>query len=215
MISLVPSGPYQKRMQSFNQHAMFRIFKNRAFRTAAFGYFGHMWELYAFWAFIPLLLVTYSKMHPAVQLDISSLSFFIIALGGLACVAGGYLSQAWGAKKTAFSSLFLSGCCCLFSPMAFLLPAVPFIIFLIFWGLVVIADSPMFSSMVAQYAEPEIKGTAITVITCIGFSITIGSIELLNYLAGYFNPRYIFIILAIGPVAGLLYMLPIKEKLPA
>jgi hypothetical protein len=73
----------------------------------------------------------------------------------------------------------------------------------------------MFSSMVAQYAEPEIKGTAITVITCIGFSITIGSIELLNYLAGYFNPRYIFIILAIGPVAGLLYMLPIKEKLPA
>jgi hypothetical protein len=99
MISLVPSGPYQKRMQSFNQHAMFRIFKNRAFRTAAFGYFGHMWELYAFWAFIPLLLVTYSKMHPAVQLDISSLSFFIIALGGLACVAGGYLSQAWGAKK--------------------------------------------------------------------------------------------------------------------
>ncbi|MFZ1305666.1 MAG: hypothetical protein WAR80_07470, partial [Ferruginibacter sp.] len=150
--------------------------------------------------------------NPAASLNISYGSFCIIAAGGLACVASGYLSQKFGAKKTAFVSLLLSGCCCLFSPLAFYLPVVPFILFLIFWGLVVIADSPLFSSLVAQNAIATIKGTAITMVTCIGFSITIASIELLNYLSVHFDQRYMFLFLAIGPVAGLLCMLPKNKK---
>ena len=143
---------------------------------------------------------------------ISILSFYIIAAGGIACIVSGYLSQIFGAKKTAFVALFLSGSCCLFSPLAFYLPQIPFIVFLIFWGLVVIADSPLFSSLVAQHADMQIKGTAITIVTCIGFSITIASIELLNYLSGQINTRYMFMFLAIGPILGLLYMLPIQRK---
>jgi MFS family permease len=171
-----------------------------------------MWELYTFWAFVPFLLMTYKTIHPGISINISTVAFFTIASGGLACVLSGYLSQIFGAKKTAFTALFLSGCCCLLSPVAFFLPVIPFIAFLIFWGLVVIADSPMFSTLVAQYAEIEIKGTAITIVTCIGFSITIASIELLNYLSGHFNARYIFMILAIGPILGLLYMLSAKRN---
>lgn len=212
MLLLVPSGPYQKRMQSLNYKAIFSIFKNRSLRTAALGYFGHMWELYAFWAFVPVLLTTYNTMFPAARLPVSALSFYIIAAGGLACVLGGYLSQIFGAKKTAFAALFLSCCCCLVSPLAFYLPPVLFVCFLVFWGLVVIADSPLFSSLVAQHANIEIKGTAITIVTCIGFSITIASIELLNYLSAHYNARYMFMVLAIGPILGLLYMISTRRK---
>ena len=208
MLLLVPRGPYQSKMQLLKYRDVFSSFKNNAFRSAAFGYFGHMWELYAFWAFVPALLLTYNNIHPEAGLPISYLSFCIIAAGGLACVASGYFSEKFGAKRTAFTSLLLSGCCCLFSPLAFYLPVIPFIIFLVFWGLVVIADSPLFSSLVAQNAIASTKGTAITMVTCIGFSITIASIELLNYLSVHFDRQYIFLFLAIGPIAGLLWMLP-------
>ena len=212
MLLFVSGGPHQNKIQGIQYRDVFSNFKNKAFRSAAFGYFGHMWELYAFWAFVPVLLMAYNNMHQDADLNISYLSFYIIAAGGLACVASGYFSQIFGTKKTAFVSLFLSGCCCLFSPLAFYLPVIPFILFLIFWGLVVIADSPLFSSMVAQNARVSIKGTAITMVTCIGFSITIASIELLNYLSVNFNQQYMFLFLAIGPVAGLLWMLPKSRK---
>jgi len=216
MLLLVPGVPYQRKIQSLKYGDVFSSFKNKEFRSAAFGYFGHMWELYAFWAFVPVLLMAYNNMHPEAGLNISYLSFCIIAAGGLACVASGYLSQKSGAEKTAFVSLLLSCCCCLLSPVAFYLPVIPFISFLVFWGLVVIADSPLFSSLVAQNAVASIKGTAITMVTCIGFSITIASIELLNYLSVHFNQRYMFLFLAIGPVAGLLSMLPkIRNRIKA
>ena len=211
MLLLVPRGPYQSKIQSLKYKDVFSSFKNKAFRSAAFGYFGHMWELYAFWAFVPALLLTYNNIHREAGLPISYLSFCIIAAGGLACVASGYLSQKFGAKRTAFSSLLLSGCCCLFSPLAFYLPVTPFLLFLLFWGLVVIADSPLFSSMVAQNAITTIKGTTITMVTCIGFAITIASIELLNYLSLQMDARFIFMFLALGPLAGLNFM-KCKEK---
>jgi len=214
MLLLVPSGLYQKRIQSLKYAAVFSIFKHTSFRSAAFGYFGHMWELYTFWAFVPFILMSYKNVHAETTLNISATSFYIIAAGGLACVTGGYLSKLFTVKKTAFTALLLSGLCCLVSPLAFQLPLVPFICFLVFWGLVVIADSPLFSTMVAQHAVAAVKGTAITFVTCIGFSITIASIELMNYLSAHFDPRYIFMILAIGPVTGLLFMLPLSNKPP-
>ncbi|MEO6540522.1 MAG: MFS transporter, partial [Ferruginibacter sp.] len=212
MLLLVPPGAYQKRIRSLDHRAVFSVFKNRPFRSAAVGYFGHMWELYAFWAFVPVMLMTYKKLHPVENLNIPALSFLIIAAGSLACIISGYLALVFGTKRTAFTALLLSGICCILSPLAFYLPAIPFILFLILWGLVVIADSPLFSTMVAQNAIVHIKGTAITLITCIGFFITILSIELLNYLSGHYNLQYIFMILALGPLMGLLFMLKGKNK---
>lgn len=212
MFLLVPNGPYRTKGQSLNFITIFNFFKTPPFRSAAFGYFGHMWELYAFWAFVPVILATYKTLHPADNFNIPVLSFSIIAAGGLACVVSGYLSQVFGVKRTAFASLFLSGCCCIVSPLIFYLPAVPFLTFLIFWGLAVIADSPLFSTLVAQNAVPTIKGTSLTMVTCIGFSITIISIELLNYLSGYIDTRFLFLFLAPGPLIGLIYMLRSKQK---
>jgi predicted MFS family arabinose efflux permease len=195
MLLLVPDGPFRKASQKLDLSTLFTVFRNRNFRSAAFGYFGHMWELYAFWAFVPVMLATYMKLHPATEFNIPILSFLIIGLGGLACVLGGYLSQNLGTKKTASAALIMSCVCCLFSPFVFYIDSNTVLIgFLIFWGLVVVADSPLFSTLVAQNAKAESKGTALTIVNCIGFSITIISIQLINMLSFSLNPKYIYML---------------------
>ena len=205
MMLFVPNGPYRKQSQRLNLSAFFKVFGNRSFRCAAFGYFGHMWELYAFWAFVPVMLATFTATHPAVEINIPIWSFIILAIGGPACVLGGYLSQRLGTKRTAAIALLLSGICCMVSPLIFNINSNVILIgFLIFWGMVVIADSPLFSTLVAQNAVAEIKGTALTIVNCIGFSITIVSIQLLNKLQDSMSPQFIYMILGVGPVLGLM-----------
>ena len=205
MVFLVPNGPYRKFSQQIDLSAFFSVFKNHEFRSAAFGYFGHMWELYAFWAFVPIMLATYSFIHAEVDLNIPLWSFLIIGGGGLACVFGGYLAQLFGTRRIAFLSLLLSGICCLLSPWLFMIESQGlFIGCLLFWGMVVIADSPLFSTLVAQNASPEIKGTALTIVNCIGFSITIISIQLINMLSTWTASNSVYAILALGPICGLI-----------
>lgn len=204
LMLFVPDGPFQKRSQKPDFSAFFQVFKKKEFRASAFGYFGHMWELYALWAFVPVILVVYQELHLGTEFNIPLLSFIIIGVGSLSCIGGGYFSEKYGTKKTAGAFLFLSGICCLISPLILLYaPAQLFIAFLIFWGMVVIADSPLFSTLVAQNAPSEIKGTALTIVNSIGFAITILSIQLLNMLRLEINPIYLYIILAIGPILGL------------
>ncbi len=205
MLLLVPNGPFRKKSAKFDATALFKVFRDQKFRSASFGYFGHMWELYTFWAFVPFILTNWQKMNPGNELNIPALSFLIIAAGGLACAISGWFSQKLGAKKMAGSFLFLSASCCLISPFIFSVSSIGVLLgFMIFWGMVVIADSPLFSTLVAQNAPAESKGTALTIVNCIGFGITIISIQLINLLLPSINTQYIFMLLAIGPVLGLL-----------
>ncbi len=205
LLAFVPDGPFQKRSQKPDFSAFFQVFKKKEFRASAFGYFGHMWELYAFWTFVPVILIAYQELHVNTEFNIPFLSFIIIGIGSVSCIVGGYISEKYGAKKTAGTFLFLSGLCCLISPLIiFYAPAEVFIFFLIFWGMVVIADSPLFSTLVAQNAPSDVKGTALTIVNSIGFAITIISIQLLNILRLEISPEFLFIILAIGPLLGLL-----------
>ncbi|MEQ6168448.1 MFS transporter [Ekhidna sp. MALMAid0563] len=197
----VGEGPFRSKLQVPKFRSIGLVFKNKEFRAASFGYFGHMWELYAFWAFVPIILAQYSAYH-LTAVNISLFSFFIIGLGGMACVFGGYLSEYWGSKKVATWALGLSGMFCLLSPFMFQIPLPFFIVFLIFWGLVVIADSPLFSSLVAKNAKTELKGTALTIVTCIGFAITIVSIQLISFLVELVSFKYVYLILVIGPGLG-------------
>ena len=212
MLILVPNGPHRKASGGLNLSAFFDVFKNSSFRSAAFGYFGHMWELYAFWAFVPVILNTYKSLHPDTAFNIPFMSFIIIGIGGLACVLGGFIAQKAGTKQTAKTTLFLSCACCLASPLFFITKSESlFIGLLIFWGMVVIADSPLFSTLVAKNASSQIKGTALTIVNCIGFSITIISIQLLNIIQSLLNPTYIYTLLAIGPMLGLIALSPKKK----
>lgn len=209
---LVPNGPYRKPSQKLNFLTFFSVFKGAKFRAAAFGYFGHMWELYAFWAFVPIMLTTYNRLYPEAAINVSFISFIVIAVGALSCIAAGYLSQRFGAKKVAFMALLLSGLCCLCSPMFFMVSNhLGFIALLLFWGMMVIADSPLFSTMVAHNTSAQTKGTALIIVNCIGFAITIVSIQLLSYLTDFTGATNLYVLLAIGPILGL-FALAAKTK---
>jgi len=203
MLALVPDGPYRSRAAAPQFTAFFQVFRHRPFRAAAFGYFGHMWELYTFWAFLPFLLAAYGTEHPEVGRHVSLWSFAVIGSGGVACVAGGYLSQRWGTRRTAAWALSLSGACCLLLPWCYALPPSLFMSFLLCWGMFVVADSPLFSTLVASSAEPELKGTALTIVNCIGFAVTIVSLQVLGWAGEWLGPLWRYVLLALGPVAGL------------
>ncbi len=204
----VPDGPYRKLSQKLNLMAFIKGFRQPDFRAASFGYFGHMWELYTFWAFVPVMLTTYTLLNPETHLNVSLLSFVIIASGGIACVISGVFSYRFGAKRLATLALFLSCLCCLASPIFLSAESSKLLIaFLFFWGLVVIADSPLLSTLVAQSAPVESRGTALTIVNCIGFSITIVSIQFINIMADQINGLYIYMILAIGPALGLMALI--------
>lgn len=201
---LVPNGPFRMAGQKFDFSACLSGFKNINFRSAAFGYFGHMWELYTFWAFLPGILLLYKSTHDVAKLNVSLFAFLIIASGGLSCMLGGLLSQKFGAKKIATIALSVSGLCCLLSPIFLFADSVYiFFMFLFIWGLAATADSPLFSSLVAKNAPEYLRGTSLTLVNCIGFAITIVSIQLLNILSKEMNSHYLYMVLAIGPILGL------------
>lgn len=204
--TLVPNGPFRRKNTSLQLSAFLEIFRNTNFRKAAFGYFGHMWELYAFWAFVPLLLGTYNALHPETTLNVPLWSFLIVAIGSLGCISGGYLSVRIGTSRIAFYALLASCLCCLASPLIFTLNSYLFISFLLFWGFMVIADSPLFSTMVAHSATPKLKGTALTITNCIGFAITIVSIQLLSFVITNWSDQFGYMFLAIGPIIGLVVL---------
>lgn len=210
----VNDGPFRKKALSFHPKNITGIFRSKDFRAAAFGYFGHMWELYTFWAFVPVLIgLNNDLVHSGV--NVSFWSFIIIAAGSLSCVGGGYLSNKIGSAKVAFVSLLISGICCLASAF-FLRSSTPvFLFFMITWSITVISDSPQFSALVAQTAPQEVKGTALTFVTCIGFSITIGSIQLLNHIFYRFSDipsNDSFLLLATGALFGLPFLFRLVKR---
>jgi MFS family permease len=209
----VPDGPFRKQGQKLKFTTFIKGFKQRKFREIAFGYFGHMWELYAFWAFVPIMLTSYNSNYPSAKLNVPLMSFLIIASGGISCAVSGIIAQHYNAKKIATISLFLSCICCLTSPF-FLFSNSVFllILFLFIWGIVVIADSPLFSTLIAQNAPAESRGTSLTIVNCIGFAITIISIQLISFLSDKINSQYIYLLLAIGPILGLFALLNRKKN---
>lgn len=207
---LVPDGPFRIKSK-FDPQAIPIIFKSRAFRSVAIGYFGHCWELYAFWAFVPQILLAYSNTHKEQHVNIPMICFVIIASGSIACIISGLLSRKFSPKRFATLFLFLSGACCLFSPLLFHLGSNLLIIVLTFWGMVVVADSPLFSALMAQKAPPHLKGTALTIANCVGFFITVVSIQLTGNLIEIIGTTYAFMFLAIGPIIGIISLLSKKE----
>ena len=213
MLVAVPDGPYSSPGSTFNPRVLERIFGSRRFRASAFGYFGHMWELYTLWAFIPLWLLAYGDNH-GLTLNVSLWSFLVIAAGFLGCAGGGVLSKRVGSARIAMIQLCISGLCCLLSPLLFGTGLQLFLAFLLVWGITVVGDSPQFSALNAANAPAQYVGSALTIVNSIGFLITVFSIQLASSLLPLIGARYIFWMLVPGPLVGALAMLPLLRDRP-
>jgi len=205
MYLLVKDGPYISSGTKFDPSAMVKILKEKKLRSSALGYFGHMWELYTFWALIPVILLYYLKINPA-NLNISFWSFIIIASGSVGCIVGGMLSKKIGSAKVAFIQLAFSGTCCLISPLMFYTSVPIFLTFLILWGIVVVGDSPQYSAIIALSAPKELVGSGLTIVNSIGFALTILSLWFVYQFLGVIEIPYALIILSLGPILGLISM---------
>lgn len=203
---LVPNGPFRKASSKLQLNAGSKLFEITGFRKAAYGYFGHMWELYAFWAFTPLALQTFNLLN-AETFSVPLWTGIIIAIGGLSCCIGGILSKKMGSKKVAVIAMSLSGLFCLLSPFLFQLPAFLFLSGWCLWGMAVTIDSPQLSNLVAGAIPKELKGTGLTLATCIGFGLSIVSIQLLSFLTNTIKPEHLFLLLAIGPILGVVALI--------
>ncbi|MFN3998150.1 MFS transporter [Algoriphagus sp.] len=199
----VPNGPFRKENSVFDLGLIPKLAKIKSLRSAAAGYFGHMWELYTFWAFLPFLIMDL-RNETELGNQNSAWTFAIIAIGGISCAVGGFLSGKIGSEKVALFSLAGSGICGI---ILILFPEVSknlILPFLLLWGILVTADSPQFSTLVAQSVRPEYRGTALTLVNSIGFGLTIISIQFSQFLSNYFSPKEFLGWLVVGPILGIL-----------
>lgn len=209
----VPDGPALHKGAPLRFRDMLKAFKHKPLRASAGGYFGHMWELYAVLALAPLWLSAWQDLTH-VEFNISLWSFYIIAMGGLGCVIGGYASLLFGSRKVASFMLCCSGVCCLLSPLIFNFSFIWVILFWTVWGITVVADSPQFSALSAQTAPKEVIGSALTMITAIGFTITMVATQLTAMLLAVVPVEWVMLLLAPGPVFGLLSLYKLKKIQP-
>ncbi|MCH7871871.1 MAG: MFS transporter [Planctomycetes bacterium] len=207
MATALPDGPYLKGRSRFDARMLVKVFANRPFRCQAIGYFGHMWELYAFWVLVTLYLQASFESHGVDRTSwLPWCAFSIIGVGGLGCVVGGWISRRTGERAIALVSLIVSGTLCAVSPMLFLLDPPLLVAICLVWGVFVVADSPQFSALAARHCPPEYTGTALTVQNGIGFAVTVVSIHLVSMLADSIGWRWVFVFLTPGPMIGAWYM---------
>jgi MFS family permease len=211
VLFFVGDGPYAPALARFDLRQVGRVFANRGVRLADFGYFGHMWELYAMWTWAPVVIRATLEARGSSPSLSEAAAFLVIGSGAAGCVAAGLLADRVGRTVVASWAMVISGGCCLV--IGFLLSASPVWLLAIaaLWGAAVVADSAQFSACVTELSEPEYMGTALTVQTCVGFVLTMVTIKLVPAAAAAVGWRYAFAVLAPGPALGVLAMLRLRS----
>ena len=216
-VATLHEGPYAVAVAPFAPGYVRRLFGDRAQRLVCFGYFGHMWELYAMWTWVP----AYAAASFAAAGDgdpsrtsVELAAFAAVGVAGLAgCILGGLVADARGRAAVTIWAMGVSGTCCVLAAAVYgLAPAVVVILMLV-WGMAVVADSAQFSTALTEVADPEYVGTAVTAQTAIGFAITVVSIRLLPGVRDAVGWRYAFLFLAVGPALGIVAMARVRSIL--
>jgi MFS family permease len=213
VLSLVRDGPYAAPTDRFDPRAAARLFTNRLTRLAAFGYLGHMWELYAMWAWVgAFAAASLAGAGQGMATRAGSVAAFIgIATGSIGCLVAGLTADRVGRARVAGWALSASGTCAALAGLAFGAPPPVLFALIAVWGLTVVADSAQFSAMVADYSGCYV-GTALTVQTCAGYLLTMVSIRLLPALASVVGWRWVFLALVPGPIFGSLAMRKLRAE---
>jgi MFS family permease len=207
----VREGPFALPRQPFDLSQVTAVFSNRGVRLANFGYFGHMWELYAMWTWIPAMLRASFALSGDPPLLADAGSFLVIGSGAVGCVAAGRLADRLGRANIASAAMAVSGTCCVAIGFLYGGPAIALLVVAAIWGASVVADSAQFSACVTELADPRYIGTALTMQTCIGFLITTISIRLMPLVVTAVGWRLAFIVLAPGPFLGIVAMMRLKR----
>ena len=210
VLLFVSDGPHALPPASFDLTQIVKVFKNRGVRLASFGYFGHMWELYGMWIWIPVMIrasVTAQRGNPILA-EVGS--FLVIGAGAIGCVVAGLIADRVGRTVVTSWAMAISGSCCLLVGFLYGGNVLPLLLLAVIWGASVVADSAQFSSCVTELGDPQYIGTALTLQMCVGFLLTTISIELIPKVVDLVTWRYAFIVLAPGPFLGVLAMLRLR-----
>lgn len=204
-------GPYPFAARAFSWKLVTDVVRVREWRLATGGYLGHMFELYAFWTWIPVFLAASAAVaagmpasgNPSTTGLVSVIAFLTIAIGGVGCVWGGLTADRLGRERLVTIALAASGSCCLAA--GFLFGASMWLVapLALVWGFFVVADSAQFSALVTESVPAHAVGTALTIQTSIGFLLTMLPMQLVPTLARQSGWRWSFAILSIGPAAGI------------
>ena len=212
MAVFVTDGPNEVSSSRFSFSQVGRVVRNRGVRLSTYGYLGHMWELYAMWTWTAAFLTASAAAAGAGDGWVSVATFAAIAVGGYGAWLAGKWSDRFGRTLVAGSSLAVSGSIALLSPFLFGAPPVLVVPVFLVWGLAVVADSAQFSTMVTETAPPEVRGTALTLQTAVGFLLTLVTIRGVPLIAEAATWRWAFPVLALGPALGLVAMVRLRNS---
>jgi MFS family permease len=199
-------GPFPFPRAVFDPRQAGQVLSNRGVRLASLGYFGHMWELYAMWAWFAVFFAEVTRTGGAPSSATAYATFVVIGIGGLGCVVGGILGDAWGRERTTSFMMLVSGTCALLIGLLFDAPAWLVLVVAIVWGFAVVGDSAQFSTMVTEHADQAYVGTALTLQLALGFTLSVATLWLIPVLVDAVSWRWAFAFLAPGPALGVLAM---------
>ena len=210
VLLFVGDGPFALPAARFDLSQAGKVFRNHGVRLANLGYLGHMWELYAMWTWIPFMIrASLSARHSSPAFAEVG-SFVVIGCGAVGCVVAGLIADRVGRTIVTSVAMAISGSCCLVIGLFFGANPIALLIVAAIWGASVVADSAQFSACVTELGDPQYIGTALTIQMCLGFLLTTISIELIPRVEKIVGWRYAFVILAPGPLFGVLSMLRLR-----
>lgn len=206
-------GPYHQRAAQFDPRAIMAAWHNKPVRYAFFGYFGHMWELYAFWAWVGVAAGVAAKGRTEdPTLYGSIVAFLAIGLGAVACIPAGFMADRYGKARVARIAMILSAVCGVLAAVTFGGSLMWFTIVLVMWGISIIPDSAQFSALVADHAPPARVGSLMTLQTAFGFALTVITVQFLPKFVEITSWPVAFLVLALGPALGIYAMRFFKQK---